>query len=314
MHKKWIVLLAGLLSSGCAQLGIKSVPWFTSTEVHDKEALAFLRNAPAIDADLGKGVGTRDMFADGRLVGLSVSGGGARAAAFTLGVLTGLQELSPAGGPNVLDQVDFISSNSGGSWGVAAYLHERSAIKDPGYELAAAVPTSLIPRLVAMSRGVQPCWHRTMRKHLFHERTYRQTYSGANGALLARVFFNASLLPAHAPFVFNYFFVRYYRVERFGACADGDWVRPGGGIADVPFGYAAVTSSMVPGFYHAFAQTGLCRDESPMRAASFCHPQKGGRRSYLRLADGGLYDNIGYKTAYELMLSQRKEAPTPDGR
>lgn len=298
------MLLAACLT-GCAALGLKSVPWPTNVAIHDVEAVDFLRGAPPVTGDLGEGLKTKDMHADSRLVGLAVSGGGARAAGFTLGVLTELQQLEFTDGSNALDRIDFISSNSGGSWAVAAYLADRSDYAGKPYRLEERALDALIPRFLKISRGRVPCWSAAMREHLFHERTYRQVYGDSNPEPLPSVFFNASLLPAHAPFVFNDAFLNYYDVDRMGACRGG-WVPEVSGLADLPFGYAAAASGTVPGFYHAHAETGLCA--GTMAAASFCHPvAEDERRSYLRIADGGLYDNLGYKTAYEIMLHQRRE-------
>lgn len=308
MSKILVCLLLAALSTGCAELGIKSVPWATSTGIHDREAVEFLRGAPAVDERLGAGLTAKDMLEDGRLVGMSVSGGGARAAAFTLGVLTELQALKTADGSNALDRLDFISSNSGGSWGVAAYVADRSVSTEANYDLRDRVQEPLIRNFVEMSTGRVSCWNKAMRKHLFGDRTFADIYSSAQGGKLPRVFFNASVLPAHAPFVFTDAFIQHYDVENFGACR-GDWVPRTNGIAGLSFGYAAATSGTVPGFYYAYAKTGLCSDDNPAHSASFCHGPTYRQRSYLRLADGGLYDNIGYKTAFEVMHSQEAHFP-----
>lgn len=309
MGKIGIAALSLLALTGCAQLGLKSVPWATNVEIHDVEAVDFLRGAPAVVGDLGEGLKTRDMHADGRLVGLAVSGGGARAAAFTLGVLTELQQIELTDGSNALDRIDFISSNSGGSWAVAAYLADRSASPGEPYDLEKRAIEELIPRFLKMSRGRVPCWSAAMRKHLFEDRTYRQVYGESNPEPLPAAFFNASLLPAHAPFVFNDAFLKYYDVQSMGACRGG-WAPQVAGLADLPFGYAAAASGTVPGFYHAYAETGLCAGR--IAEASFCHAaRERDRRSFLRIADGGLYDNLGYKTAYEIMLRKRRKDVAP---
>jgi hypothetical protein len=145
-----------------------------------------------------------------------------------------------------------------------------------------------------------------MDDHLFDGQTYADVYSPANPVPLPRAFINAALLPSHSPFVFNDAFLHYFDVQNFGSC-DDDWLPRIERIADLPLGYAAAASGTVPGFYHAYASTGLCIGASG--SSSFCHSiLKGGPRSHLRIADGGLYDNIGYKTAYEVMFSQAKHS------
>ena len=294
-----------LLAGGCAQLGIKSLPWPTSTAIYNSEAMDFLREAPSADR-LGDGLKVRDMAADDRLVGLSISGGGARAAAFTLGVLAELQMLHTADGSNALERVDFMSSNSGGSWAVAAYLAERTAHRGPDYRLQDHMP-GIIGRFVTQSAGRVPCWSTAMLGGIPGPVTFRQVYATENDHTLPADFFNAWLLPAHAPFVFTDANLQYYHVAQFGACASELIKTPDPKhIADLPIGYAAATSGTVPGFYYAYARTTLCADGPPLSAASFCRNQRKNMPRYLRLADGGLYDNIGYKTAYEVMLAQRK--------
>ncbi len=63
----------------------------------------------------GNDLATRSVVRGDRLLMLSFSGGGLRAAAFAAGVLQGLQALPQRDGRPLLDQVGFISSVSGGS-------------------------------------------------------------------------------------------------------------------------------------------------------------------------------------------------------
>lgn len=298
MRKTATCLLVSTLLTGCSSLGIKSVPWFTSTTVHNSAAVDFLRGAPPVDANLGEGLKLKPMASDGRLVGMSISGGGARAAAFTLGVLAELQTLETSDGSNALERLDFLSSNSGGGWAVAAYLADRAARRTSAYSLQSRRP-DLIRAFVRTSEGTVRCWSRAMRTGVIGGATYRDVYSPASAAPLPRAFFNASLLPANAPFVFTDAFIRHYQVEQFGAC--GNDPQPAvTRVADLPISYAAAASGTVPSFYYAYATTRLCDPSSPSSAASFCRSGQ----SMLRLADGGLYDNIGYKTAFEVMRSE----------
>lgn len=55
-----------------------------------------------------------------KLIGLALSGGGQRSAAFQLGLLSGLSKV-PFGQGTLLNRVDYISSVSGGSWANGAY-------------------------------------------------------------------------------------------------------------------------------------------------------------------------------------------------
>src|ERR1700753_3597603 len=69
---------------------------------------------------------------DDDLIGLSFSGGGTRAAAFSFGVLTEMERTPVHGaGASMLDRLDFISGVSGGSVTAAYYgLRKRAGLAD----------------------------------------------------------------------------------------------------------------------------------------------------------------------------------------
>src|SRR5262245_6004405 len=75
-----------------------------------------------------------DVYSDDLLIGLSFSGGGTRAAAFSHGALTAFDEamLPPrAGGGRLIDRIDFVSGVSGGSVAAAYFgLKQRAALAD----------------------------------------------------------------------------------------------------------------------------------------------------------------------------------------
>ncbi len=83
------------------------------------------RRQPQLDRDV-------ETYYDDTVVALSFSGGGTRAAAFSYGVLTALDEIAcPTGRPSLLDRVDFITGVSGGSVLAAYYgLKKRKALAD----------------------------------------------------------------------------------------------------------------------------------------------------------------------------------------
>ena len=79
--------------------------------------------------ELGAGVAT---YYDDTVIALSFSGGGTRAAAFSYGVLTGLDKTPMPNRPtSLLNRVDFVTGVSGGSV-LAAYhgLKKRPALAD----------------------------------------------------------------------------------------------------------------------------------------------------------------------------------------
>lgn len=317
---------AALLSTalGACSFNPHSLPIPQYVPLQNVKAVEFIRspalNGPA-ESELGRGdlaidpqLARRPLFDDGRLVFLTVSGGGMRASAFALGAMTELEQIA---GPddNALGMVDAISSNSGGSWAVAAMLADRVAAPD-----AALVARNgqILGRFAKLRPARVKCWARDMRNAFGNEAmdqpiTFEQVYASAAGTRLPRVYFNSSIYPSQSPFVFTHGYVHRYEVDRFfGHCdkapdeQEPAPVKPDdSAILNTPIGLAAATSGSVPGFTNSFATTNLCRDEE--RGASFClgnHPH-----SYLELFDGGLYDNIGYKTALELALQWRDLHP-----
>jgi hypothetical protein len=310
-----LILLSAsaLLTTSCGLLGLKSAPWPTSVEIHNREAIEFYRAAPRSDQELGSNLTTRDFPEDGRLVGMAVSGGGARAAAFTLGVLAELQTINSPGRASALDQIDFISSNSGGTWGVAAYLADRAARRQADYSLQNH-QAEIVGRFRSASAGRIGCWARRFNEQVTNRATYADVYSPANPVALPRAFFNASMLPAQAPFVFSDRYLDHYQVTELGAC-NSERFPVNGRLADLPIGFAAATSGSVPGYFSSYAATSLCRAAGPGQPegrayrASFCHEALRDRvRGSLRLVDGVLYDNVGYLTAFEIFQSQAPQA------
>lgn len=83
-------------------------------------------------------------------VAVAISGGGYRAANFGLGVLLALETLETGTGTNILNEIDYFSTVSGGGFPVAAYIasryaHEYGRRSSPGaaYSFALAMKASL---------------------------------------------------------------------------------------------------------------------------------------------------------------------------
>lgn len=222
-----------------------------------------------------------------------------RASAFTLGVLAELDEIRKAGQKgSALEEVDFISSVSGGSWAIASMLTVRASDRDG--PLRDAMP-QIERSYEKMTRVKVKHWAEGFIPDLTDEKTYLAVYPIGAARPLPFTYFNASLYPSQSPFVFTPSYLDYYKVRTLGDPASPRRISIAtSSLAEVPIGYAATASSAVPGYTTAFAETALCDDEP---VYSFCFGPK--KRNDLQILDGGLYDNIGYKTALEVALAER---------
>lgn len=278
--------------AGCASL--KSLPIGNSFELLNSPAMNVAKLTPPIivtDGDRASFIKDKD------IVGMAISGGGMRASSFTLGVIAGLEEIMPKGSEtSALDRIDFASSNSGGSWALAALLANLAA--NPGFS-----PKNDYQHYAATFRLLNKSntghWAQAMQDALGHSATL-----GAVRYIRPRGFFNASILQSQDPFVFTQEFADGYRINAYYARGQAAPFGQGGDVLSLPLGYVAATSGSVPGFTHSYARTSLCA--GPGELPSFCGPQ--GNQSWLRLVDGGLYDNEAYKTAWEVARTVERDA------
>src|SRR5262249_55940978 len=123
-------------------------------------------------------------------VGLSFSGGGLRAAAFSLGVLQGLESVRDRNGPTLLDDTILITSVSGGSMTAAYFgLHgkealtsfrERGLLHDGDSELRTNLwnPANFV-RLLAGGLNDRDNFHRWLDEGLFEKATFGDLYRRA---------------------------------------------------------------------------------------------------------------------------------------
>ena len=116
MSRLWILffLILGILQ-------------FTSCHRHIKpDRSQFLKDGervPTVDLSYYKSVQQR-LDQDSTLaVAMAISGGGNRAANFGIGVMLGLEEILLGNGQNALNQVDYLSTVSGGGFAGGAYIN-----------------------------------------------------------------------------------------------------------------------------------------------------------------------------------------------
>ena len=250
--------------------------------------------------ELGRDV---DTYYDDTVVALSFSGGGTRAAAFSYGVLTGIDATPmPNRSGSLLDRVDFVTGVSGGSVLAAYYgLKKRKALTDfkERFLLRNAeenLQTTL--SLLNIARGLQggindttqfPRWlddnlfeRATFKSLLFQRRPY--------------IWINASDIYNRTPFVFG-------RVIFGALCSD---------LSTYPISLAVAASAAVPVVFTPvviqnypggcpiplpdWVQRVRANPDAPPLLKLFADAMQryhSGEVRYVKLLDGGLVDNYG---------------------
>jgi NTE family protein len=248
---------------------------------------------------------------DELLVILAFSGGGMRASALSYGVLKALDEIPinlQDNPQSLLDEVDLISSVSGGSFTAAYFgLFGKKILQDYEHDfLKYNIEGALLLRLLNPKY-----WFRLgslyydrselaadyYDDHLFHGATFSDLANAPGPAVLI----NATDLTLGSGFGFHQ--------EQF------DWMCSS--VSDFPVSRAVATSSAVPGLFSAvtlYNYGGHCGDTTPQWMQSDIwsnHPQlapladkikaytDGDKRPYVHLIDGGLADNLGLRAIME---------------
>jgi NTE family protein len=265
-------------------------------------------------------VGFEDPAAlDDLLIGLSFSGGGTRAAAFSFGVLEEMAQIRMRGASDtMLERIDFLSGVSGGSVTAAYFgLKKRAALADfrerfllRNAEEGLTTTLSLGTLGRAFSGGINDstAFTKWLDANLFDNATYGQFRSVGS----PRVWINASDIYNRVPFVFD--------ATAFTAiCSD---------ISKYPLSNAVAASAAVPlAFAPAVVQAfpGTCNDPlppwvakaaanrnaSPMLSAysKAIMRYREGAVPYIKLMDGGLVDNYGVAA----LTIARESSDTPYG-
>jgi len=286
VHAGRIVACCALLTA-CAQ-------------VHNDPINQPLLPGAAPSAELGRGVET---YYDDTVIALSFSGGGTRAAAFSYGVLTALDQTpTPNRSTSLLDRVDFVTGVSGGSVLAAYYgLKKRKALADfkerfllRNAEEALTTEISLINIARGLQGGINdttqfPHW---LDENLFDHATYKSLLFQRRPL----VWINASDIYNRTPFVFG-------RVIFGALCSD---------LANYPISLAVAASAAVPVVFAPIVIQGFpggCsvplpdwvqrarnREDAPPLLKLFANALEryhSGEVKFVKLLDGGLVDNYG---------------------
>lgn len=254
---------------------------------------------------------------DETLIGLSFSGGGMRASAFSYGVLKSMHDTPIAGtDKHMTDAVRVVTGVSGGSVTAAYYaLHGDAAFpafrpvfldQDAESGLSSNVSIANIVRLLTFG-GVNdnsafPVW---LNKHVFHDATFADVFRNHPDRVL---WISASDIINRVPFVFS---GSTFRV----LCSD---------LANMKLADAVAASAAVPGAFTPINIESFA-DQCEWKAASDIDADtvqesyqlqatkeavKNYRDTsslkYIKLLDGGLTDNFGVAGLAQVRLMQRK--------
>lgn len=248
------------------------------------------------------------------LIILSLSGGGARAASFSLGVLQALRDARGRDGQPLTRHVAMITSVSGGSILAAYYgLHGdagldtfRAAYLDRSWRINRAGLTGIAALAGGGMNGP---------RHLA-DWLDREVYGGAHMRELTagpRVVLNATDLYNSTPFAFTQFYFD-------GLCSDLSAVRVGDAVAAsmaAPVAFRPVLAQSYPaGCAQPAWVSRLLADRaapelarSTARAFENYRGQNSAQQRYLHLSDGGVTDNFGLMS---FMVTRAAEpAPAP---
>lgn len=274
MATRFVLAVVGLLLAGCSTL-----------EPRSNRALQIANAIPVYEVNaLHAGVGNSDHF----IVLASFSGGGARAAAFGLGVLDGMSEVE-AGASTLYSELDVVSGVSGGSI-LAAFV-----AMDPQQARSRFQPEVLEARLERAMYGRVLLSPRTMlrlsspfysRTDVFQELLDEKVYGGLRFGDLARrgttpyLAIHATELVSGKAFSFD--------AARFReSCAD---------LNDFPVSRAVAASSALPVLFAPLSFKDFGKNCPPGSEPTRV-------RRHLHLVDGGLADNLAL-----LSLSRLAEA------
>lgn len=265
---------------------------------------------------------TRTNQSDDLLFVLAFSGGGTRAAAFAYGVLEELRDVRvPATGRRLLDEVDVISSVSGGSVTAAAYaLHGDRVFEvlEPAF-LKRNVQRTLILQTLNPLRWPALCSPTYGRTELAADYYDRILFRGAtfeavrtNGAPFLVI--NSTDITTGTRFDFSQHYFDFI----------------GSDAARFPLASAVAASSAVPGALTPLTLRNFASERPPELDdwLTLCLREEHGRlsrrarvlqsyldatnRSFIHLVDGGVSDNLGVQPIIDYLesipLSPRRQA------
>lgn len=309
-------LMAGLAATLLAASGVGCRAYFTVNEALTRADITH-GYRPALRPQAGR--------SEELLLTLAFSGGGTRAAAFSYGVLQQLAETSVVFDGHertLLDEVDVVSGVSGGSFTAAYFgLHGRDTFKtfEPRF-LRRDVQGDLALRLLApwnWPRLFSPWFTRSdlaaefYDQHIFDGARFADLEGGQGPAIQI---FATDMATGH-PFAFNqnqFDFlcsdVGSYRLSRAVAASSAV---PGVFAPITLRNFAGSCQFNPPGWIAREAARDYSFDRMYVNARNLDSYLDSDRRSYIRLVDGGISDNLALRGPFEAWTMR---APMPGER
>lgn len=281
-----------------------------------------LEQTPVMDLSRYKSVQTRRGQRSDIAFAFAASGGGYRAANLTVGALLGLESLrTPAIQGNMLQEIDYFSSVSGGGFGVGYYLTQLHAYIQnhpaDGFSFKETIVTLLQEKSLEANplrkdytdqlffgdkRGLEleAKFNEALFKiknnsltlgDIYISRSSKKSVELPYWAANAVIYQNATIFPFSPDMLARYRVVEYDHNNAHYVLRD-DFNQPGYATS-FPVAVGVTASATVPFAIPATTLTTKgCRGNSPC---------------YLQLLDGGLSDNLGLYTALQFLLED--EAP-----
>ena len=259
-----------------------------------------------------------DIAGDGDVIALALSGGGARAASFSLGVLQQLRDTRDSNGGRLIDRVALVTAVSGGAI-TAAWYGQHGAEGLDGLR-AAALDKDWQSQLHTTWVSPQN-WERLMQGGLngpdkLSTWLDKEVFNGAKMRDIKarpRIVINATDLYSGAPFAFE--------APWFDAiCSDLDAVRLSDAVAAsmaVPVAFRPIVvrtyGRECPHALAPWVAAAEANRAAPMllreTARSFRFFRDSQRMDYIHLTDGGVADNFGVSS----IVTLRAASGTPHG-
>lgn len=235
---------------------------------------------------------------------LAFSGGGTRAAALSYGVLEALQQTKISDKSNLLDEVDIISSVSGGSFTAAYYgLNGNRTFNEYKEQvLMTDIESELIGSLFNPLRWFAPTGRTQTAIDFYNQQLFDgKTFADLNRPGSPLILINASDLANGVRFTFTQEYFDFI-------CSD---------IKDIPIAKAVAASTAVPiifnpvvlknfqpcdnGIQQRFKRSNqfVKENEELRQAIKGLLEYTNTTYPYLHLVDGGITDNLGLRAIYE---------------